>query len=133
MHFVACVSISGTLGGDDALREHFARVLVAAEAREKLAVLVIAGNVVGMIFDQMLKMPACSLIVAKLHAFEGKSITGERIRRARGDELFENLTAGLLRLGHCARPRIIAGAPRACKAALSFAFCRAFILARRKR
>ena len=65
-----------------------------------MAILEIAGHIIGMMLDKMLEMRRGGLIVAELRAFERQAIASECIGRSRGDELLKNFAAGLLRLGH---------------------------------
>jgi hypothetical protein len=116
LHFVASVDVPGALCHNDTVREELAGFGFAADAREELAILEVGGDVGGMIVDQVLEIGDGGLIVAELRTFHGEAVAGEGIRGTRGDELLENFTARLLRLGHFVRARIIAGAPRTRKA-----------------
>jgi hypothetical protein len=115
LHFVARMDVTGTLRDHDSAGKELFGFFDAPHARQKLAVLEIASNIFRMIFEEMLKMLGSCFVVAELHAFQREAVAREGVRWSGGDELLENFTAGLLRLGHFGGARIIAVAAHARK------------------
>jgi len=112
---VAGVHVASFLGGSNSGSEDLFGFSDAPEAREELAVLEIAGDVVRMGREQLLEVPGCRFVIGELRAFKCQAVAREGVVRIRGDEPFEDFPASLLRLGHGSKARIIAVAQGSAK------------------
>lgn len=87
-------------GCGEAVGENFFGFGRAGFANKKLSVHKVGGNVIGAAFKQSAEMGVGSGRIAGVHALHGESIAGESVVGLFGDELFEQLAAGFLLVGH---------------------------------
>src|SRR5579872_1380024 len=97
------MDVAGLLRHHHSVREGLARFVESSQAREQLAVLVVARNIRRMSLKKRLEIFHRGRFVALFHALQRQPVTGKRVARLLGDELFEHLAARLLCLGHRAK------------------------------
>ncbi len=107
LHFVPGVNVAGFLSHDDAVRKCSTRVVEPPEAREELAELEVARNVLRMSLKESLEVFRGCGIIPELHAFQRQTVPRKRVAGFFSDELLEHFAARLLRLGHRMNTRII--------------------------
>lgn len=100
MHFVARVRVAGRFGCGDASGENSTSVRDFSEAREQLAELKIAGDVAGIVGQELAKVILGCGVVADFRAFESEAVAREGVLRICVDESFETFAARLGCLGH---------------------------------
>jgi len=101
--FAERVRVSGFFRRGDPLAENILRIRAAAQFQQELAVVVVARDIFGMRYGELVKITFRGRVIAGVHAFEGQAVSGERIRRIRGQEFFQHGAAGFLRVRHLSR------------------------------
>src|SRR5580658_3886656 len=90
--------ISGAMCGFDAGGECGASFVVAREAREHLAVLEVAGDIVRVRRQKLLKMLLRGGRVVLIGAFDGQAVEGKGVIGMRSDKLLQHGAAAFLLL-----------------------------------
>jgi len=108
-HFLGGVGIAGAVRDLDAGGERLAGLGMAGEPAVKLAELEISGDVVGVGAEKDVEIFDSGLVVARIGAFEGETVTGEGIVGLGGDEFLQFLPAGFCGLGRGHEGSIIGG------------------------
>lgn len=83
-------------GGDNPRGEHFPSFFLTFLSGKKLAIHLIAGDVVRVAFDERPKVLVGCGGIAVLYAFQSESVARESIAGFLRDEFFKKLTAGFL-------------------------------------
>lgn len=99
-HFGAGVLVAGLGGGGNSGGENRLGFAGARFAGEKLSVHEIGRDVGGIAVKEGPEMGVRCSGVAVVHAFHRKAVTGEGVVGFLSDELFEQLPAGFLLVGH---------------------------------
>ncbi len=97
-------------GGGDAGGEDLLGFGGAGFAGQELAVHEISGDVISVAREEGAEMGVGSCGVAAVHALHGQAVAGEGVLGLLGYELFKQLAAGFLLVGHW-WSRIIRGPP----------------------
>jgi len=103
------VLVPGLLRRGDAGLKHLASFADAPQPGKQLRTLLIAGDVVGMRGDQLMKIGEGCVRISTPGAFQGQTVAREGIVRICGHEFFEHLAPRFLLLGGHAIGRIIGG------------------------
>lgn len=93
LHLACGVSIAGAGGDGDSGGKSGSRFVGAIEFGEKLAALKIAGDVVGMGFEETAKMSEGRFVIAFADAFHRQAVAAEGVVGMRRHEGFEFLPA----------------------------------------
>jgi hypothetical protein len=96
LHFVPRVHISGLLCDDDTVGQQFPRLIELPEARKELAELEISRGITGIGYKELAEVAGCGRIIPQLHALKRQSVSRKGVGRFLGNELFKQLSAGLL-------------------------------------
>lgn len=92
----------------DARRQRLARLFRSPELGEKLAVVEVTGDIIGVVLVKRLKMLEGGRRVACPGALHRQGVTRESVHGIFRDELFQGLAAAFCCLGHAEELRIIA-------------------------
>ena len=93
LHLVPRVHISCLLCDDDAVGKQFSRLIEPPESRKELAELEVTRGIIGIGFEELVKVASGGGIVTQLHAFERQSVSRESVGWFLGDELFEEFAS----------------------------------------
>src|SRR6267154_6306631 len=99
-HFGAGVVVAFFCGGGDAGGEDLLRFGGAGFAGQELGVHQIGGDVIGVAVEEGAEMGVGGGGVAAVHALHGQAVAGEGVIGFLSDELFEQLAARFLLVGH---------------------------------
>ena len=110
-HFGAGVLVAFFCGGGDACGEDLLGFGGARFAGQELTIHEVGGDVVGVALEEGAEMGVGGGGVATVHALHGQAVAEEGVVGLLGYELFEQLAAGFLLVGHW-WSRIIQGGER---------------------
>jgi len=85
--------VSSFLRDDDTVRKKFPCLIEPPETRKELAELEVSDGIIGIRFEESVKVASGGRIIAKLHALERQSVSRKSVARFLGDELLEELAS----------------------------------------
>jgi hypothetical protein len=85
--------VSSFLRDDDTVGKKFPRLIEPPETRKELAELEVSRGIIGIGFEEFVKVASGGGIIANLHALERQSVSRKSVARFLGDELLEELAS----------------------------------------